>query len=77
MKAVDRAPLFPMLRKGEYSLSFFGGARKLEWDDAYYMRFHSSEIGKNNYSRYSNKELDALMEKGRATVKWEDRVSNL
>jgi peptide/nickel transport system substrate-binding protein len=37
------------------------------------MYFHSGEIGKNNWSRYSNKELDALLEKGRTTWKMEDR----
>jgi peptide/nickel transport system substrate-binding protein len=37
------------------------------------MYFHSSEIGKNNYARYSNKELDALLEKGRTTIRWEER----
>ena len=43
-------------------------------DDAFYNRLHSSEIGNNNWSRYNNKELDDLLEKGRATTKWEDRV---
>ena len=38
------------------------------------MRFHSSEIGSNNWSRYVNKEIDDLVEKGRITWKWEDRV---
>ena len=37
------------------------------------MYLHSSEIGNNNYSRYSNKEVDGLLEKGRTTMKWEDR----
>jgi peptide/nickel transport system substrate-binding protein len=39
------------------------------------MFLHSSEIGKNNWSRYSNPEMDALLEKGRITLKWEDRAA--
>jgi len=38
------------------------------------MFLHSGEIGKNNYARYSDKEMDDLLEKGRTTWKWEDRV---
>ena len=38
------------------------------------MRLHSSEIGMNNWSYYSNKKLDELLEKGRITWRWEDRV---
>jgi peptide/nickel transport system substrate-binding protein len=37
------------------------------------MRLHSSEIGQNNNSHYSNKEMDKLLEQGRALWKWEDR----
>jgi ABC-type transport system substrate-binding protein len=37
------------------------------------MYLHSKEINRNNWSRYSNKELDELLEKGRTTWKWEDR----
>ncbi len=44
-----------------------------EIDEAYYIYLHSSEIGKNNYSRYRNKEVDALLEKGRMTLQLEDR----
>ncbi len=69
MRPVDLAPLIPMLRKGEYGLAFFGETQKLDWDDAYYMRFHSGEIDKNNFSRYNNRELDALPEKGRTVMK--------
>jgi peptide/nickel transport system substrate-binding protein len=66
-----------MMRKGEYSISFRGsaGGTDLDWDDAYYMHFHSSQIGRNNWTRYSNKELDELLEKGRTTVNREDRKS--
>jgi len=73
MKVVDRAPYFVMLRKGEYSISYSGYDERYDWDDAYYMYFHSKEIGKNNWSRYSNKELDELVEKGRITMKVEER----
>jgi ABC-type transport system substrate-binding protein len=34
----------------------------------------AGEIGKNNWSRFSNKEVDSLLEKGRMAWKWEDRV---
>ena len=74
LKVVDRAPYFDSMRKGDYSISFRGDSERLDPDDAYYMYLHSGEIGKNNWSRYSNKELDALLEKGRTTWKWEDRV---
>jgi peptide/nickel transport system substrate-binding protein len=75
MKVIDRAPYHATMRKGDYGVSFRGAHSEVfEWDEAYYMYLHSSEIGKNNYSRYSNKELDALVEKGRKTLKWEDRV---
>jgi peptide/nickel transport system substrate-binding protein len=74
MKVVDRAPYYMMLRKGDYAISFGGADERFDWDDAYYMYFHSSEIGNNNYCRYGNKELDQLVEKGRTTWKWEDRA---
>ena len=74
IKVLDRAPFHVALRKGQYSISVRGDSERLDPDDAYYMRLHSSEIDKNNWSRYVNKELDALVEKGRITVKWEDRV---
>ncbi len=74
MNVVDRAPYYLMLRKGDYSISYGGADERFDWDDAYYMYFHSSEIGSNNYCRYSNKELDRLLEKGRTTWKWEERV---
>ena len=74
MKIVDSAPYFAGLRKGEYSVSVYSDSQKLDWDDAFYIRFHSGEIGTNNFSRYSNKEVDALLEKGRSTVNWKERV---
>jgi peptide/nickel transport system substrate-binding protein len=36
MKVLDRAPFFPMMRKGEYSLSQGGADERFDWDDAYY-----------------------------------------
>jgi peptide/nickel transport system substrate-binding protein len=74
MKVIDRVAWFKQMREGNYFISVRGDSERLDPDDAYYQRFHSSEIGKNNYSRYSNKEVDALLEKGRTTWKWEDRV---
>ncbi len=74
MKVIDRAPFHVAMRKGDYSISFRGAhSDPYEWDEAYYMYLHSSEIGNNNYSRYSNKEVDAWLEKGRTTMNWEER----
>jgi peptide/nickel transport system substrate-binding protein len=70
----DTVPGIVSLRKGDYTVAFVGDSERLDPDDAYYMRFHSGEIGQNNFSRYSNKEMDRLVEQGRATWKWEDRV---
>jgi peptide/nickel transport system substrate-binding protein len=74
MKVLDRAAWVKSLMNGEYAISIYGVGEKFEPDESYYMFLHSSEIGKNNYSRYRNKELDALLEKGRAAVKWEERA---
>ena len=75
IKVLDRAPYFKMMRNGEFSISVGGYEERYDWDDAYYMIYHSSEIGKNNWSRYSNPELDDLLRRGRATLNWEDRKS--
>jgi len=74
IKIFDRAPWFESIRKGDYHISVRSESERLDPDDAYYLYFHSGEIGKNNWSRYSNQELDGLMEKGRTIWKWEDRV---
>ncbi len=73
MKVVDRAAYYPMVRKGDYSISYRGDSERFDWDEAFYMYLHSSEIDKNNFSRYSNKEVDALLEKGRITMNLEER----
>jgi ABC-type transport system substrate-binding protein len=62
------------MQKGDYSISARAESERLDPDDALYIFLHSGEIGKNNLSRYNNKELDGLLEKGRTTWKWEDRV---
>jgi peptide/nickel transport system substrate-binding protein len=74
MKVLDRAAWAKSLMNAEYAISIYGVGEKFEPDESYYMFLHSSEIGKNNYSSYNNKELDALLEKGRSAVKWEDRA---
>ena len=61
MKVIDRAPYYVKMRKGEYHISVSSDTERLDPDDAYYMCLHSSEIEKNNWSRYSNKELDQLL----------------
>jgi peptide/nickel transport system substrate-binding protein len=74
IKVVDRTPYYSMMRKGEYFASYRGDSERFDWDDAYYMYLHSSEIDKNNWSRYASKEMDALLEKGRTTMNWKDRA---
>jgi peptide/nickel transport system substrate-binding protein len=74
LKVLDRAPYHEKMKKGEYSISLRGDSERLDPDVAYYMRLHSSEIGKNNWSQYSNKKLDDLLEKGRTTWEWSERV---
>jgi len=74
IKVVDRAPYFESMRKGDYHISLRGDSERLDPDDAYYLYLHSGEIDKNNWSRYNSPELDRLLEKGRTTWNWEDRV---
>ena len=74
MKLLERPAWAKIMRDGEYFVSLRGDTERVDPDDAYYMYLHSGEIGKNNWSHYSNKELDKLLEKGRTTWKWEDRV---
>jgi peptide/nickel transport system substrate-binding protein len=74
LTVIDRAPYHEKLRKGEYTITVRGDSERLDPDDAYYLYLHSGEIDKNNWSRYKNNEMDGLLEKGRTTWKWEDRV---
>ncbi len=74
MQVIDRAPYYTAMRKGDYRISYGAISERFDWDDAYYQYFHSNEIGKNNWSRYKNKEVDDLLEKGRTTWKTENRV---
>ena len=74
MKVIDRAPYFVSMRKGDYSLSVMVESIRLDPDDAFYLTMHSGEIDKNNWSRYSNKEMDKLLEEGRTAWRWEDRA---
>jgi peptide/nickel transport system substrate-binding protein len=74
VRSMDPVTLFPVLIRGDYAISFNSDSERLDPDDAYYMRFHSTEIGKNNFSRYNNPEMDRLLEQGRATWRWEDRM---
>jgi peptide/nickel transport system substrate-binding protein len=73
IKTVDRAPYFRALRTGDYGISVGGISERMDWDDAYYMYFHSSEIGKTNLMRYNNPELDKLVEQGRSVWDFEKR----
>ena len=74
MKVVDRAPYVEAMRKGDYAISLRGDSERMDPDDAYYLYFHSGEIGANNWSRYNSKKVDALLEKGRTTWNWDERV---
>jgi peptide/nickel transport system substrate-binding protein len=73
MEVLDRVPFNVKMRKGEYDISFTGVDERFDWDDAYYMFLHSGEIEKNNWSRYNNKRMDDLLEKGRTTWNFEER----
>ena len=73
IKVVDRAPYFKMMRVGEYAISCGGLSERFDWDDAYYSYFHSSEIGKYNWARYNNPEIDKLVAQGRSTWEMEER----
>jgi ABC-type transport system substrate-binding protein len=71
---IDRAPYYALMRKGDFSISFRGAhSDPIELDEAYFMYYHSSEIGQNNFSKYSNKEVDGFLEKGRTTMNFEER----
>lgn len=74
IRSMEQVTFDTTLRKGDYFIGFGSDSERLDPDDAYYMRFHSTEIGQNNWSRYSNPEMDRLLEKGRATWKWEERI---
>ena len=74
MKVIDRAPHMKAKREGNFMIMVDGDSERMDPDDAYYMRLHSGEIGLNNFSRYSNKRMDELLEKGRTTWEWKDRV---
>jgi peptide/nickel transport system substrate-binding protein len=75
MKVIDRAPYTSMMKRGEYTISFRGDSERYDWDDAYFPYFHSSEIDKNNWSRYSNKGLDELLQKGRTAMARDERAA--
>jgi len=73
MKIVDRAPYFKMMRNGDYTISCGSISARMDWDDAYYTAFHSSEIGKNNWTRYNHPEIDKRVTQGRTTWEMEER----
>jgi len=71
---LDRAACFEKIKKGDYELSVSSLSIRLDPDDAFYNNLHSSQIGLNNWSRYSNPEMDKLLEAGRTRWQWEDRL---
>ena len=73
MKVLDRAAYFTLMRKGDYQISYYIISERFDWDDGYYMFFHSSETGKNNWSGYKNPKVDDLLEKGRTAWKTAER----
>ncbi len=74
IKVIDRAPYVLSMRKGEFGITVILESIRLDPDDAYYLLLHSDEINMNNWSRYSNKEMDRLLEAGRKAWRWEDRA---
>jgi peptide/nickel transport system substrate-binding protein len=75
MKVIDYAPYVIISRKGEFNITLTSEDIRLDPDDGYYPFLHSDEINMNNYSRYSNKEVDKLLEEGRTKWKLEDRMT--
>ena len=45
----------------------------MDLDDMYYVYLHSGEIGKQNFTRYKNPEVDRLVEQGRSVWDFEER----
>jgi peptide/nickel transport system substrate-binding protein len=74
LKLTDAAPWIQSMQKGDYTVSIRNDIVRFDPDDAYYINLHSAEVGKNNWSRYQNKDLDKLLNEGRRILKWEDRV---
>jgi peptide/nickel transport system substrate-binding protein len=75
IRTMDTVAWRDAVRKGDYFISTGSDSERLDPDDAYYIRFHSSEIGGNNISKYSNKEMDRLLEQGRTSWRWKDRMA--
>jgi acetyltransferase-like isoleucine patch superfamily enzyme len=64
MQVIARVAWVKALRNGDYVISLRGDSERLDPDDAYYQYLHSGEIDKNNWSRYSKKEIDELKQAG-------------
>ncbi len=75
IRTMDTVTWYTTLRKGDYFISTGSDSERLDPDDAYFNRFHSSEIGANNISRYRNKEMDRFLEQGRTAWQWKDRMA--
>ena len=74
IKIIDRAPYEASMRKGDYAMSAILESIRLDPDDAYYYSLNSEAINMNNWSRYSNKEMDRLLAAGRKGVQWDQRA---
>ncbi|MDN4524040.1 ABC transporter substrate-binding protein [Fictibacillus fluitans] len=71
IQSFEAGALSEKVSKGDYELTFLGYS--YPDPDILFMLFHSSQLGGFNHSRAKNKELDALLEKGRATLDSEER----
>jgi peptide/nickel transport system substrate-binding protein len=76
IRTMDTVTWYTTLKKGDYSISTGSDSERLDPDDSYFNRFHSSEIGANNISRYSSKEMDHFLEHGRTDWRWKDRMAS-
>jgi len=71
LKTMEAAALIQSASQGQVELAM--ATYTYPDPDVLYLLFHSSQIGGFNYSRANNKELDALLEKGRVTMDMEKR----
>jgi len=71
IQSVESATLIEKAGDGDFELAFLGYS--YNDPDILYLLFHSSQIGGLNHARVNNKELDVLLEEGKAEMDLEKR----